>query len=87
MGTGKSKSNSQQQQQGKPLSDSKKKTRRASIDASASATAAVNQQSTIRHVGDGHDSPEQQFANWTVVGLVDTPMRRNSRRRDLWFVS
>ena len=73
MGTGKSKSNSQQQQ-GKPLSDSKKKTRRASIDASTSATAAANQQSTIRHVGDGHDSPEQQFANWALDGLVDTPI-------------
>jgi hypothetical protein len=53
----------QQQEQGKTLSDSKKKTRRTSIDASTSATAAANQQSTIVDVGDGHDSPEQQFAN------------------------
>ena len=57
MGTGKSKSNSQQhEKEGKHLLDSKKKTRRASIDASTSAMAAANQQSTFRHVSDGHDS-------------------------------
>ena len=46
----------QHEKEGKHLLDSKKKTRRASIDASTSAMAAANQQSTFRHVSDGHDS-------------------------------